>query len=249
MKLQVVVAVTVMLCSVFTGQTTAIRSLSDVFGSSQQQAIGPIQEECVQFGRQGSCQFYVCFEQRHPCESNNYALDYGWRFCSLFDTYRGRLSERAQQWLNDTRVCAMEQLINIYRSPSVRCDEVASFMKNAQAACEVQHGLCSSSLLTENRDVFTDVYTVNRRSAANFLYAVKHCTMSMFREVSSWFEDHLGHSRVVPVLRQLRDHVRDHVRDFRDDVSNEARRFRSLFTSAVEENSVDPDDNDDVIVG
>jgi len=256
MRSQVVVSTALLLCVAFIGPAMSVQSILDVFRSPEQEAVGPMQESCAQLADEGNCQFYVCFEQRHPCESNNYALDYGWRFCSLYDTHRDRLTPAAQQWLNNSRVCAMQQMTNIYRRSSVRCGEVASHMKDAQAACEVEHGLCSANLLTENRQVFSDVYTRNRRSVSNFIHAIKHCTLSKFREVSSWFREHVGHSRVAPALRQLRDQVRghvdelrDHVHELRDDVIDEARRFRSLFTNHNNDSPVhqSADSDDDIV--
>ena len=51
-----------------------------------------IDETCIAKAQRGDCMFYVCFDQRHPCMSNEYALTYGWRFCKRYDNNYNRFT-------------------------------------------------------------------------------------------------------------------------------------------------------------
>jgi len=114
-------------------------------------------------------------------------------------------------------------------------------MKDKQAACEVENGLCSGSLLTDNRPVFSNVYTLNRRSTSHFLQSIKHCALSKFREVAAWFQDHASHVQVAPILRELRDQLRV----LRNELFDELRGLRSFFSR---DEPAEVEDNADVIV-
>ena len=58
-----------------------------------------ISAECLQKAADGDCLFYTCFDERHPCELNNWALSYGWRFCKrydqMYDTFTQEASARS----------------------------------------------------------------------------------------------------------------------------------------------------------
>ena len=59
-----------------------------------------ISAECLQKAADGDCLFYTCFDERHPCELNNWALSYGWRFCKrydqMYDTFTQEVSAQLQ---------------------------------------------------------------------------------------------------------------------------------------------------------
>jgi len=57
-------------------------------------------------------------------------------------------------------MCTMERLVNFYRAAEVNCREVDDVMKDEQALCEAENGICTGQLLSDNREVFTDVYSL-----------------------------------------------------------------------------------------
>jgi len=118
-------------------------------------------------------------------------------------------------------------------------------MRDAQAACEVENGLCSGQLLVDNRDVFTDVFALNRRSVSHLLHAVKHCSVTRLRQVAAWFRSTPYHADVTALLRdvtsgarRLRDELRADVRTrvdrLRDDVRARVDRLRAAISGRVE---------------
>jgi len=235
------------LCLILVGHDVTATSILDAFRTPRQNAVGPIEDSCVEHAHTGSCQFYLCFEERHPCHSRNYATDYGWRFCSRFDREKDRMTTEGSRWLNDTRQCTMEHLLVFYRADRIICSDLAATMKDQHASCEVESGLCRGRLLFNNREVFTDVYALNRQSATQFGHSVKHCAISTARQVATWFRDRLGHVSVMPVVRE----VRTQLRELGADVLHEIRRIQEFWNDSDEARNVietlfdvDEDDED-----
>jgi len=113
---------------------------------------------------------------------------------------------------------------------SIVCSDVAASMKNQHAACEVESGLCNGGLLFSNRQVFTDVYALNRQSATQFVHSMKHCAISTARQVATWFRDQVGRIPVTPVIRE----VRSQLRELGADILHEIRRLRNYWTDSEE---------------
>jgi len=228
------------LCLMLVAHEVTATSILDAFTSTSQDAVGPVEESCVEYAHAGNCQFFRCFEDRHPCSTRNYAIDYGWRFCSRFDNEKDRMTVDGQRWLNDTRQCTMEHLLAFYREDSITCSDVAATMKDQRGSCEVESGLCSAGVLVDNREVFTDVYALNRQSATQFVHSMKHCTISTARQVATWFRDQFGHISVTSVIRE----VRNQLRELGADILHEIRRIGdSLSNSAgVSPNIIDDND-------
>lgn len=157
----------------------------------KQQAAQPIDADCVSKALGGDCSFYQCFNQRHPCNasSSNYAIDYGWKYCSRFDTHRNRLTEEGQRWLNGTRTCSMEKMLEYYRANAILCSEIETDMKEKHAVCEETNGLCRGSLIMDNKEVLVDVFTVSVNSGSHLLYSVEKCAVAHLGEAVSWLRD------------------------------------------------------------
>jgi len=65
---------------------------------------------------------------------------------------------QAKRWINATRLCAMNKLLEFYRDDHINCADVEGESKRAVATCETEHGICDGSLLFDNKDAFGDVY-------------------------------------------------------------------------------------------
>jgi len=216
------------LCLLLVGHKAIATSILDAVTTPTQTAAIPIEDSCIDYAHGGDCQFFRCFEDRHPCPSRNYAIDYGWRFCSRFDLEKSRMTVDGQRWLNDTRQCIMEQLLAFYLEDSVVCSDLAATMKDQRGSCEVESGLCSAGILVDNKEVFTDVYSFNRQSATQFVHSVKHCTISTARQVANWFRDNVGRISVTSVIRE----VRNQIRELGADILGEIRRIRDTLTDS-----------------
>lgn len=133
--------------------------------------------------------FYVCFDQRHPCMSNEYALTYGWRFCKRYDNNYSRFTPEGKRWINATRLCAMEKLLEFYRNDHINCGDVEGESKRAVADCEAEHGICGGSLLMDNRDAFGDVYKLSRAATVRFLLSMKECGLIGLDHFVHWMRN------------------------------------------------------------
>lgn len=209
------------------------------FKRGKQSASRPVDQACVAKARRGDCRFYQCFNERHSCGDSitNYAIKSGYAFCSRFDTHKDQMTAQGRRWLNGTRLCAMEKMLDLYRLDALSCADVDSQMRESQAECDAENGLCGSRLLVENKDVFSDVYALNRRSAVQFLETVKKCTLAKFQEASTWFRDQLhsfgdiGQSflplfqEVEQRMGQLRNDIQGEFSQLRDTVQQIGRAF------------------------
>jgi len=233
------------LCLILAGHEATASSILDAFRTSRQNAVGPIEDSCVEHAHAGNCFFYLCFEDRHPCPTRNYATEYGWRFCSRFDREKDRMTVDGRRWLNDTRQCSMEHLLVHYRAASVVCSDIAATMKDQHGACEVESGLCSHRILFNNREIFTDVYALNRQSVTQCMHSMKHCAVSTARQVASWFRDQISHIPVMPVVRE----VRSQLRELGVDILHEIGRLRNYWNDSEDAQNIieallDDDDDD-----
>lgn len=221
--------------------------------ATKQAANRSLDEECVTKARRGDCRFYQCFNERYPCaDSNNYAIKYGYRFCSRFDLYYDQLTVQGQRWLNGTRLCAMEKMLDFYRLNELSCTEVDSQMKEKQAACEAENGLCNGRLLVENKDIFSDVYALNRRSAVQFLQTVKQCSLTKFREVATWFREQLhsfgeiGQS-VLPFFQEVEqrmERLRENIQGEFSQLRDTAQQIGRAFGATNSEETAEDDEVD-----
>lgn len=210
----------------------------------------PKDERCLEDGRKGVCSFYTCFNERHQCpDSTNYAIKYGWRFCSRFELYRDQLTLEGKRWLNGTRLCAMEKLLEFYRADSISCSDVETEMKASEAVCEAENGLCHGRLLIDNKEIFSDVYALNHQSVARFLHSIKQCTIVKFREAAAWFSDQLHNVRgvgdsVLPFFQELDQHVEQLKGNFQSRFSPLSDTFSEIRRGFESSNSGQQDDEE-----
>lgn len=201
--------------------------------TGKQAAKKPIDEECMAKARSGDCAFYLCFDERHPCSSigsNSYAITYGLKFCSRFDDHKRELTSEGRRWLDGTRLCSMEKMLDLYREESISCSKVEEEMKEWHAACEAENGLCQGQLLSENKEVFSYVYELDAQSVIRFLYSVKQCAGSKLSEVTAWFSDQLhdvdeASRSVLPLFKDLEKQAKT----FKENMEEKFNQIRDTF--------------------
>ncbi|ELU00177.1 hypothetical protein CAPTEDRAFT_220807 [Capitella teleta] len=157
--------------------------------NSRQKAEGDIKRDCIAKAKKGTCDFFVCFDQRHPCEHSNYALSFGWKFCTAFDQHYARFDAEAKNWINGTRKCVMEAMLEFYNEEHVNCQDVSEEMKDAHGRCGAENGICSLPLLHNNKHVLTDIYGVNEKTLHRMALFFKHCGKNTFYAIGDWFTD------------------------------------------------------------
>ena len=79
---------------------------------------------------------------------------------------------QGKRWINATRLCAMNKMLEFYRDDHINCGDVEGESKRSMADCAAEHGICGGSLLMDNKDVFGDVlklrYSVGGSIVLNF---------------------------------------------------------------------------------
>ena len=198
---------------------TSSAFLSYFLGPRKTPAVGPIDADCVSKALDVNCSFYQCFNERHPCgDSENYAVNYGWRFCSRFDAHRNRLTAEGQRWLKAARNCSMVKILKHYRENAISCSAVQENMREAHADCESTHGLCRGRLIADNKEVLADVYTVSLNSGSQFLYSLEKCAMAQVSDAVTWLSarllDFQGTGETVaqsvhPIVNDIRGQARN----------------------------------------
>lgn len=102
--------------------------------SFQVQAV-PWSEACL--NPTGDCGFYSdCLENRNQCNSTGYALGYGKKYCEKFSA-QTRFSARGVKWVNDTRLCLQQHLLQFVQpdQPPMDCEEIMNAAFDSHPDC------------------------------------------------------------------------------------------------------------------
>lgn len=152
-------------------------------------AVNPIDEECIGKARSGDCSFYECFERRHPCLWNNFAIKHGWTYCRRFNSEYAKLTPQGQQWLNSTRQCAMMTMVAYYRSETTNCPEMETQFQKIHSQCSVDNGICNGRIALENKRVFFRVYKLSTTVMTKFLRTLDHCSEDTIQPAINWLQE------------------------------------------------------------
>eukprot|EP00058_Branchiostoma_floridae_P013149 XP_002598637.1 hypothetical protein BRAFLDRAFT_67034 [Branchiostoma floridae] len=99
-------------------------------------------ETCLQYAKDGDCDFYKCLEDKYRCGAKGYPIGYGYRYCSRFRAYYDDFNDEGKAWIDNVRKCRMKALVPIYKSKSYSCDEVKTLAFRSHSTCYVESGFC-----------------------------------------------------------------------------------------------------------
>jgi hypothetical protein len=112
---------------------------------------GPYCSNCLE--PVGLCDWYrMCVEAMIPCSSDNYAIDYGMKYCDLYDRSYGDFSSTGQQWVDAVRLCLQKALVLSLQSakagnpPSCRALKATAFASHVPCYSSPAEGLSVCSL-------------------------------------------------------------------------------------------------------
>lgn len=89
-----------------------------------------------------SCQWYrKCLNKYNKCEKDEYALNYGEKFCEKFSQSYSGFSSQAQRWINDVRKCLQKNLAPLVGTDTP-CAKLRKQAFDSHTACYVDNGLC-----------------------------------------------------------------------------------------------------------
>ncbi|XP_061164374.1 uncharacterized protein LOC133173407 [Saccostrea echinata] len=88
----------------------------------------------------GDCSWYSdCLERRFPCQEmqqTSYAINYGLKFCNLYEEHYQSFSTEGQQWIDAVRGCLQVALVPLLRPfLTITCGEIKEKAFNSHLGC------------------------------------------------------------------------------------------------------------------
>ena len=89
----------------------------------------------------GTCDFYLCQEQKNPCGLDGYNLTFGYKYCSgsKFKLLNEMTTPLGKSWVSDVFQCLQKR--NLTLSTNV-CSEIKKESYDSHPDCYVQAGFC-----------------------------------------------------------------------------------------------------------
>ena len=112
------------------------------------------------------CQPYLELQSQYACEKPNYFLDFGYKYCRLFEKHSEGFSPKGQATLPFIRSCLIAQIEN---EPILTCKTAKSLALQHHFDCYVQSGFCDLSITDKWK-----VYRVVRKELRDLEF---HATM------------------------------------------------------------------------
>ena len=88
----------------------------------------------------GDCEFYACMEEEYKCGRTGYPSNFGGKYCLGFTAIEKNFTERGKLWLQNTRACLMQKILN---APDYNnCEELREGSFADHVPCYVESGFC-----------------------------------------------------------------------------------------------------------
>lgn len=100
----------------------------------------------------GTCDFYLCQEQKNPCGLDGYNLSFGYKYCSgsKFKLMQEMKSSQGKNWVVDVFQCLQKKNLedsSILSSNENKCSVIAENAYNSHPDCYVNAGYCHLSTI------------------------------------------------------------------------------------------------------
>ena len=141
-----------------------------------------------------SCDWYKrCLAKHLPnCreDEKEYAVNYGFKFCSLFTEQASTFSEKGKVWIESTKLCLQRELVKTMDKPTTNCTLIRADAFDSHPNCYVQPdpddpklGICN---LVHTSPM--DVYNILRitRSALFTRESAKQIAETAFKCAGKW---------------------------------------------------------------
>ncbi len=93
----------------------------------------------------GTCDFYLCQEQKTKCGLEGYNLGFGFKYCSQskFKLYNQMQTQQGQSWVTNVFQCLQKQsFLKSESSVNRTCDQIKSDAYDSHPDCYAQAGFC-----------------------------------------------------------------------------------------------------------
>lgn len=104
----------------------------------------------------GSCDYYLCAEQKSPCGLDGYNLGFGFKYCSgsKFKLAQEMKTPQGQSWVQNVFQCLQRQsFFKLQSTPQRSCDAIKSDAYDSHPDCYIQAGFCELKL-SEKINIF-----------------------------------------------------------------------------------------------
>lgn len=97
-------------------------------------------DSCPRMSKANSCSFYdKCLEAKNQCGSEGYPLNYGLKFCNIFNSMK--LSSKGEKWITATMACLQEELVD-FAEAKTACSTIQKKAFESHVQCYVNSGFC-----------------------------------------------------------------------------------------------------------
>lgn len=146
---------------------------------------------CEQKSREGSCDFYQCFDNRRSCGTDGYALGYGKKYCNRFGDFYNDFTSDGQAMIDCVRKCLTKALLNQYSSGQASgggCDQIKNIAFDSHVDCYYNCNFCN--VYANNKIALYHVYEVNDFFSTLALKQVvtvgAKCGGDLLHNIQSW---------------------------------------------------------------
>lgn len=146
---------------------------------------------CVQKGKDGSCDFYTCFNDHRNCGSGGYALNYGRKYCNRFNDYKNQFTSDGQTMINCVRKCLTSTLIGSYQTNDTAgqyCDHIQAAAFGSHVRCYRECNFCQ--VWSHNKNALKNVYEFgdffSREAISQVTLIGGECSISLAQDIAHW---------------------------------------------------------------
>jgi hypothetical protein len=128
----------------------------------------------------GTCDFYLCQEQKNPCGIDGYNLGYGFKYCneSKFKLLPQMTTVAGQKWVNEAFQCLQKHsLMTSEQKQNLSCQKIQSMAFDSHADCYAQAGFCDLSF-SDKLKIFdtikSEIFSIDNLLRAHILLQKCH---------------------------------------------------------------------------
>jgi len=143
-----------------------VNAIFDNLPDKRVKARKPVDESCLAIlhNRNATlmerCEFFKCFEDRYPCGSNYWVINWGYKYCRRYadQTFIDKFTDVGKELLAFINECLPNHFEKFYKSKrQLRCKKLYRDAFEAQGDCyaQVQEKFCKA--FPENKKLFIEV--------------------------------------------------------------------------------------------
>ncbi|XP_076456436.1 stanniocalcin-like [Babylonia areolata] len=107
-------------------------------------------DRCVEKGNAGDCEFWRCFEERHPC-GRQFDMQIACHKCEAFYHNISNFTEQGQTFLRRSMLCFLNSFSRIYYQ-NIECATLRTMPLQNSIICILREGFCD--FINDNLEEF-----------------------------------------------------------------------------------------------